>query len=307
MASGAALTITHPGCVVRHSRIRHAGGAGIKAQFFTGNLTIEAVEVINTGAPASGAATSGETNIACDGITGVVSIKNVTLRNGSQGIYLHQCANAVLSGITGYNQRGPFPGGQLVQINDSAGTLLEDFYAYNASGTAWTEDNISIYNSSNVIVRRGVIDGNNSPSGVGVMVENNSTGVTVTDVDALRMGNGAFSAYSGSNNAVFTTCRVKASLGLDQGRGKPTSRGWNSTTRRNIAPVTRFVSGSTGVQFVSCAYWNIPGKTSYSGPLTETSEAWEDNFTGGSVASVDSWTETNFTERTPWVNVFAWT
>jgi hypothetical protein len=35
----------------------------------------------------------------------------------------------------------------------------------------WTEDNISVYQSDNVTVRRGVIDGNNSPAGDGVMLE----------------------------------------------------------------------------------------------------------------------------------------
>eukprot|EP01043_Picozoa_sp_COSAG02_P026464 COSAG02_NODE_1526_length_12092_cov_10.672392_6_plen_170_part_00 len=34
-----------------------------------------------------------------------------------------------------------------------------------------TEDSISLWRSSNVTVRRGLIDGNNSPTGVGVMFE----------------------------------------------------------------------------------------------------------------------------------------
>ena len=32
------------------------------------------------------------------------------------------------------------------------------------TNTSWTEDNISVYQSNNVTIARGVIDGNNSPS-----------------------------------------------------------------------------------------------------------------------------------------------
>ena len=32
------------------------------------------------------------------------------------------------------------------------------------SDTSWTEDNLSLWRSSNVTVRRGLIDGNNSPT-----------------------------------------------------------------------------------------------------------------------------------------------
>ena len=33
------------------------------------------------------------------------------------------------------------------------------------SDPSWTEDNLSLWRSSNVTVRRGLIDGNNSPTG----------------------------------------------------------------------------------------------------------------------------------------------
>ena len=42
--------------------------------------------------------------------------------------------------------------------------VLEDFYCKN-DNTSWTEDSVSIYRSSNASVRRGLIDGNNSPTG----------------------------------------------------------------------------------------------------------------------------------------------
>ena len=48
--------------------------------------------------------------------------------------------------------------------------------------------------SPNVTIRRGLIDGNNSPTGVAVMYEHSSSGLT-QDVDAIHQGDGCFSGY----------------------------------------------------------------------------------------------------------------
>ena len=56
-----------------------------------------------------------------------------------------------------------------------------------------TEDSISIWRSSNVTVARGLVDGNNSPTGAGVMFEGSEEGVTgglLEDVDAVHQGDG---------------------------------------------------------------------------------------------------------------------
>ncbi|MFY0539433.1 hypothetical protein [Nannocystis pusilla] len=45
--------------------------------------------------------------------------------------------------------------------------MLEDFSVINPQASSWPEDNVNIYQSVDVEIRRGMIDGNNSPSGWG--------------------------------------------------------------------------------------------------------------------------------------------
>ena len=103
------------------------------------------------------------------GSTGV-RITNVRTAGGSTGIELNTCDGAHISNFVAINMRGPYPRGQCFQCGHSNNVVLEDFYCSN-DNTSWTEDNLSLYRSSNVTVRRGLIDGNNSPTGVGVMFE----------------------------------------------------------------------------------------------------------------------------------------
>ena len=133
-------------------------------------------------------------------INGVASpgarIHNVRATGGSTGIEINTCHGAEISNFVAINMRGPYPRGQCFQCGDSDNVILEDFYC-TSDNTSWTEDNLSLYRSSNVTVRRGLIDGNNSPTGVGVMFEQDDPtkhGGLCEDVDAVHMGDGCFSA-----------------------------------------------------------------------------------------------------------------
>ena len=134
------------------------------------------------------------------------------------------CSNspgAVLQGIEGYDFHGPFPRGQLVQFNKSPNSSLSDFYVRNDPNVAFTEDNVSVYQSDNVTIQRGVIDGNNSPSGQGVIFEGSNNG-RASHIDTIHMGNGAFASFYGSNNT-FDHTRSFDNVAADQGRGTPMS------------------------------------------------------------------------------------
>ena len=56
------------------------------------------------------------------------------------------------------------------QFDKSNNSILRDFSCEN-DNSSWTEDNINVYESNNVTIQRGLVDGNNSPSGDGVMFE----------------------------------------------------------------------------------------------------------------------------------------
>ena len=220
--SGPAIDVDgHSGVVIKNVAVEHAGGPGIAANAAP-DLTIQDVSVAYTGAPKSGANPSDEhVNIALYGSAGVV-IKRVRLSQGSSGIYLVESKDSELSFVEGHDFRGPFPRGQLVQWDKSDHGLLEDFSVVNPEGS-WPEDNVNIYQSVDVTVRRGLIDGNNSPSGVGVIFDGGPSTGLVEDVDATHMGNGCFSDYAGGPGVVFRRTRCRDNVCEDQGRGVPLS------------------------------------------------------------------------------------
>ena len=184
--------------VIRNVEIFHSGAHGIRAGG-ADRLVIENVRIINTGAQEIGPnASANEISIALDG-SHDVTITRAQLWRGSAGIYTHRSKNAQLRFIEGHDFRGPSPRGQLVQFNQSPDCLLEDFSVENDIITSHPEDNVSIYKSSNCTIRRGLVDGNNAPSGVGIMFELSDTGFggLVEDVDAINQGNGNFASVGG--------------------------------------------------------------------------------------------------------------
>lgn len=208
--------------VVRNVWIEHEGAVGIALANADG-ARIESVFVDHVGAPASGKADSADrNNLDCYASKAIV-VKGARVRRGSSGLYLNQCPNAQLTQIEGYDFRGPFPRGQLVQFNASDDGLLDGFYALDGH-TSWTEDNVNVYKSVRVTIRNGLIDGNNSPSGVGVIFDGDTGAGVVEDVDAVHMGNGCFSNYAGASGNVFRRVRCRDNLCESQdGRGAPSS------------------------------------------------------------------------------------
>lgn len=221
---GPAIVIDgYAGVQIRNVFIEHAGGAGIEVTNGSDDVVIENVAIEHTGAPAQGENPSDELiNIVCYG-SARLSVTNARLVRGSSGIYLVECPDATLGGLEGHDFRGPFPRGQLVQFDKSSGGVLDGFSVVNPQDTSWPEDNVNVYQSVDIEIRNGLIDGNNSPSGVGVIFDGDEALGVVEDVDAIRMGNGCFSDYAGSDGVVFRRTRCRENICEDQGRGAPLS------------------------------------------------------------------------------------
>lgn len=218
-----AIRVLADDVTIRNVAIQHRGGHGIFAQD-ANRLVIENVDIAYEGAPESGALESENNNIVLLN-SSQARIENARLRHGSTGIYLVGSHNSELRFIAGEDFRGPFPRGQLVQWNQSNDGLLEDFSVVNTT-SSWPEDNINVFRSSNIVIRRGLVDGNNSPSGVGVIFDGGASATgRVEDVDAVRMGNGCFSAYAGGDGTVFLRTRCRDNICEDQGRGEPPRSG----------------------------------------------------------------------------------
>merc|ERR1712226_1573480 len=154
-------------------------------------------------------------------------LSNIRVAGGSSGVEVSSCPQANVTNFVAKNVRGPYPRGQCFQASRSDNIILQDFYCYN-DNTSWTEDSISIWRSSNSTVRRGLVDGSNSPTGVGVMIEQDDLSKSdglVEDVDAVHMGDGCFSAYGARNiRFVRTRCRENHCTGWS-GRETPRSGG----------------------------------------------------------------------------------
>ncbi|MFC1458687.1 right-handed parallel beta-helix repeat-containing protein [Microvirga arabica] len=220
---GDAITVRHDNVIIRNVRIHHSEGNGVLVDGAQ-HVTVENSEIINIAPPDGQAPETSENicNIQAENSPNL-TIRNVTVRDGSAGIYLVDSPGAEISHVDGYNFHGPFPRGQFVQFNRSGDSSLSDFYAFNNPETSHPEDVISAFASPNVTISNGVIDGNNSVSGVGIMFEADSSGGRVTNVDAIHMGNGAFSSYT--SDVVFDDTRSFDSIWSDQGRGISLSNG----------------------------------------------------------------------------------
>jgi hypothetical protein len=150
-----------------------------------------------------------------------VTVDGARLTRGSSGIHLFGSPKSVLRHIEGHDFRGPLPRGQLVQWDSSDDGLLELFSVVNPSDTAWTEDDVNIYKSLRATVRLGLVDGNNSPTGFGVIFDGDTSTGLVEDVDAVHMSSGGcFSNFAGADGNIFRRTRCRDNICTSQqGRG----------------------------------------------------------------------------------------
>jgi hypothetical protein len=223
--SGHGITVTHDNVIIRNVRVHHKTGDGINVTNTKG-VQITKAEVFNSDPPTG---TNGESNTAINNIDLLnaqgTKISYVTVRDGATGIYVQQSPNTIIDHVDGYNFHGGIPRGQFVQFaSNSDNSKLSNFYTRSDLTNSRTEDNVNVFHSNNVIIENGVIDGNNSPSGVGVLFEGDSGGGIVRNVDVVRMSNGGFSSYS--NNVDFFDVRAfDGHMNSASGRGAPGSNG----------------------------------------------------------------------------------
>ena len=234
------VTVTHANVTVRRCRVSHRLSDGIRA---SGRAVSIQDVIVNYRAPATGYDTPSGCNITVYG-GGASVIERARVSGGASGVYCVDTPGVIARYIQGVDMRGPSPRGQLVQFDKCSGALLEDFSCVNDDATSWPEDVISVFKSHNVRVRRGLVDGNNSQDGVGVMFEGSNGGLC-EDVDALRQLNGSF--YSaGSADVMFRRCRSKGQRNADCGRGLPSS---NSLTFGSI-------DNSSNIIFEDCSHFS---------------------------------------------------
>jgi hypothetical protein len=190
------------GVTVRDCEIRHEGAAGIVI-FESDGALVESVKVVHSKRPPDGVElpSAQENNIEGYNSTNI-RCERVYVEGGSSGFYFSRCPGTTVSMAEGHDFRGPFPRGQFLQFGTGCdNSVLEDFSCENISGVSVGQDNVNVFASSDCTIRRGLIVGNDAPSGIGVIFEQDearaSSGGAVIDVDTVEMMNGSFSAYQG--------------------------------------------------------------------------------------------------------------
>ena len=261
------------GVTVRNCRIRHATGKGVYGSNAPG-LLVEDCDILCAAAPAAGQnPNSGMNNIHLENCDDAV-VRRMRVEKGSSGLWAKQSDRIHVSFIAGKDFRGPFPRGQVVQFDQCVNAVLEDFSCENDGHIAWTEDNVNCYGCTNPIIRRGFIQGNNSPSGIGVLFENSvgGSGGRCEDVDVVYWGNGAFSAADDSNGVQFWRCRARDGIDTStndsdgdpdfQGRTVP---GWATFvgSLNRGAPLSgseafHAYQSQPNVEYHSCEHCNLP-------------------------------------------------
>ena len=262
----------HKGVMITNVIIRHSRGAGIKLNG-ADDTTITNADIVHEGGPLRGANRSAnENNIDCLNSANLL-VDNVRLTGGSSGIYMETCNGSRLHLIEGHDQRGPFPRGQLVQWNASANGRLANFSNETSLTNSWPEDNVNVYHSTTMRILSGLLDGNNAPSGDGVMVDEQSGDVVVENVDAVHQGNSCFGVWGGGGHDVtFTNTRCRDTH-CNSVRGVPSSNGLGWT----IDPVT----GRNNIQIARAKYFNLcnPGNIVWDETMLSVSEFKQENFT----------------------------
>lgn len=196
--------------VIRDVEILHDNGPGL---LFSAahRLTIENVIIVHTGAPKLGPhGAGGQANIEGRDSSDV-TIDHVRVTRGSSGIELENTPGLHLSFIEGHDVRGPGLAA-FIGVASTDGVLIEDFSMINPLDTGRPRTHVRIENSSDVTIRRGLLDGSNAEFGYGVLVTHvpgQTSGAVIEDVDTLRMTNGGFSTFPNGIDVVFRRTRSR--------------------------------------------------------------------------------------------------
>jgi len=217
-------------CTLKNCKVLHEEGRGVAVRSASLRFTMTDVDVVHTNAPASGPHTTltnnDHLNVLVDGGSHDFTGTRIRIKGGSTGIYVVNSDNPVISFLEGHDVRGPFARGQLVQFNTCDTVLLQDFSYDGVNGTHNPEDNVNATGcATSIIIRRGVVDFNDAPSGAGIQVEGCTGTILVEDVDALHQMNTCLS-ITNTNNGVFRRTRIRDNFCTDQGRGDGQGIGW---------------------------------------------------------------------------------
>lgn len=214
-ASGAAgITVSgFDNVVIRDCEIHHDGGPGISFAA-ADSLTIENVVIVHDRQEPGPHEHSNQANITGVNSDGLV-IREVRVTRGSSGIELADTPGAQLLDIEGHDVRGPGPPASFIHVRNGSDSVIDGFSCINPLDTGRPGNLVEISESSNVVVRNGVLDGHNAQYGYGVLFQQTAgqhSGGLVEDVDAIRMTNGSFSGFPAAFDMTYRRTRARENI-----------------------------------------------------------------------------------------------
>ncbi len=156
------------------------------------------------------------------------TIEDVYTAQASSGIYAFSSPNTHISKIRCFDSRGPFPRGQCVQFNNSNDSSVSTFYAKAYLDQSHSEDTFNAYESDRIKFESGLIDGNYSINGVGLIADSGSDDVVVHDVDIIHTSVSGVSVYANKTkgkNFKASKIRVKDTQCYSRKGASPSSGG----------------------------------------------------------------------------------
>ncbi len=135
-------------------------------------------------------------------------IKDIASFQASSGVYAVSSPRTKVERIRCFDMRGPFPRGQCVQFNRSDDSSVTTFYSKGVFDQSHSEDNFNAYLSDNVVVREGLIDGNWSNNGMGVIADRGSDDMIVDDVDFIHISTAAVNVWSNEPSEIGSNFRA---------------------------------------------------------------------------------------------------
>lgn len=159
-----------------------------------------------------------------------VRIDRVETRGASGGVFSYRSPGTAVTDIVCLDIHGPYPRAQCVQFVESDDSSVDGFYAKNWFEQSRSEDNFNAFKSDRVTVQNGLIDGNFSVNGVGVIADKGSDDMVVRDVDILNTSVSAVSVWSNDpalvgRNFLAERIRVKDTHCVSRDGQTPSSKG----------------------------------------------------------------------------------
>lgn len=229
---------------IRNVDIRHAN-IGICAQDVS-NLVINDVRLSSTSAPAAGPHcdhgvseckftkskwANPDNRLAIKLNRAPASIlKRISINKASGGVFTYKAHNTKIYDVVCTDIRGPYPRGQCVQFVNTNDALLKNFYSKIWKNQSRSEDNVNMYQSDNVLITDGFIDGNYSINGVGVIADTGSDNAHVRNIDLINTTVVAISVWSNDEaqvgkNFLAENIRAKDTHCDSRDGYKPSSQG----------------------------------------------------------------------------------